>query len=160
MNDPLAPPILRALAQPGRPSSDYDLNPRYRAAGRPSASRGGGFGGVSRRPSGAELMLTKRSSQLRHHPGQIAFPGGKVDPTDATPTAAALREAHEEVGLDPASVEVLGRFEPHETVTGFHVTPRLRADYRTVYPARGGRRSRRNLLCAARASGRSDEVPH
>ncbi len=122
MNDPLAP-ILRALAQPGRPSSDYDLNPDIVLPEGRALREAGVLAAFREGPSGAELMLTKRSSQLRHHPGQIAFPGGKVDPTDATPTAAALREAHEEVGLDPASVEVLGRFEPHETVTGFHVTP-------------------------------------
>ncbi|WP_376876375.1 CoA pyrophosphatase [Albirhodobacter sp. R86504] len=122
MTDPLAP-ILQALARSGRPSSDYDLNPDIvlppgrplREAGVLAAFRDG--------PAGAELMLTKRSSHLRHHPGQIAFPGGKVDPTDANPTAAALREAQEEVGLDPSSVTVLGTFDPHETVTGFTVTP-------------------------------------
>jgi 8-oxo-dGTP pyrophosphatase MutT (NUDIX family) len=124
MTDQLAP-ILRALSQPGRASSDYDLNPttalpegrQLRAAGVLVAFRDG--------PDGAELLLTKRSSQLRHHPGQIAFAGGKVDPQDDGPIDAALREAHEEVGLDPSHVEVLGTLPPHETVTGFLVTPVL-----------------------------------
>jgi 8-oxo-dGTP pyrophosphatase MutT (NUDIX family) len=71
------------------------------------------------------LYLTKRSSHLRHHPGQISFPGGKVDPGDDGPIGAALRESHEEIGLDPANVEVLGTLEPHETVTSFLVTPVL-----------------------------------
>ena len=60
------------------------------------------------RPEGAVLVLTKRASHLKHHPGQIAFPGGKVDATDASPMDAALREAREEIGLDPASVQVIG----------------------------------------------------
>src|SRR5690606_11931944 len=73
--------------------------------------------------AGPDLVLTKRSSALRHHPGQIAFPGGKQDPGDPTPEAAALREAQEEIGLDPRQVELLGRMPAHETVTGFMITP-------------------------------------
>jgi len=69
--------------------------------------------------SEARVILTKRSAQLRHHPGQIALPGGKIDGTEDAP-AAALREAQEEVGLPHA--EVLGTYGPHETVTAFSVT--------------------------------------
>lgn len=69
------------------------------------------------------LYLTKRSSHLRHHPGQVSLPGGKVEPSDLSPEAAALREAQEEIGLDPAQVRLLGRLPTHETVTGFSVVP-------------------------------------
>ena len=75
--------------------------------------------------TGLELVLTKRSSALKHHPGQIAFPGGKRDEIDTDIRATALREAHEEIGLHPAKVEVLGALPEHETVTGFTVTPVL-----------------------------------
>jgi len=57
---------------------------------------------------GPDLLLTERSHNMRSHPGQISFPGGKVEPSDASPAAAALREAQEEIGLDPAGVEVFG----------------------------------------------------
>jgi 8-oxo-dGTP pyrophosphatase MutT (NUDIX family) len=76
-------------------------------------------------PQGPRIVLTRRSSRLKHHPGQIAFPGGKVDPGDDGPIGAALREAEEEVGLPRDGVEVLGTLPPHETVTGFTVTPVL-----------------------------------
>ena len=69
------------------------------------------------------MLLTKRSAALKHHPGQIAFPGGKQDEGDADVIAAALREAHEEIGLPPGHVEVLGTLPRHETVTSFDVTP-------------------------------------
>lgn len=67
------------------------------------------------------LLLTKRAGGLRHHPGQVALPGGKVDAGDADVVAAALREAAEEVGL--TSAEVLGALGPHHTITGFRVIP-------------------------------------
>ncbi|MCJ8138320.1 CoA pyrophosphatase [Falsirhodobacter halotolerans] len=72
---------------------------------------------------GDRLWLTKRATGLAHHPGQIALPGGKVDPTDADAVACALRESQEEIGLPPASVCVLGALPPHPTVTGFTITP-------------------------------------
>ena len=72
---------------------------------------------------GLELLLTVRSHELRSHAGQIALPGGKVDPTDADATAAALREAHEEIGLDPHRVTLIGTLPPHLTVTRFRITP-------------------------------------
>ncbi len=71
------------------------------------------------------MILTKRSASLSQHPGQIAFPGGKVEPQDAGPGAAALREAWEETGLPPETVEVLGELPGHETVTGYSMTPVL-----------------------------------
>ena len=71
------------------------------------------------------ILLTQRTAHLPTHAGQIAFPGGKVDPDDASPEAAALREAQEEVGLDPRNVEILGTLPAHETVTGFLVSPVL-----------------------------------
>ncbi|EGQ5282668.1 CoA pyrophosphatase [Enterobacter hormaechei] len=69
------------------------------------------------------LLLTQRSQHMRKHAGQVAFPGGAVDSTDASLIAAALREAHEEVAIPPASVEVIGVLPPVDSVTGFQVTP-------------------------------------
>ena len=71
------------------------------------------------------LLLTRRNDALRRHAGQIAFPGGRIDAEDDGPIAAALREAHEEVALDPAAVDVVGVFESYRTVTGYEVTPVL-----------------------------------
>ncbi|WP_323035122.1 CoA pyrophosphatase [Pararhodobacter sp.] len=116
--------IRRALAQSGSESSDFDLNPEYRHEKRPLRAAGV-LVPLIERPQGLSVLLTKRASGLKHHPGQIAFPGGKVEETDTDVTGAALREAQEEVGLDPALVTVLGAMPIHETVTGFAVTPIL-----------------------------------
>ena len=69
------------------------------------------------------VLLTLRPETMRKHPGQISFPGGRIDPEDDGPVAAALREAEEEIGLDPAAVEVIGTADRYRTVTGFEVTP-------------------------------------
>lgn len=69
------------------------------------------------------VILTQRSETLRRHAGQIAFPGGRIDPEDDGPIAAALREAHEEIGLPATAVEIIGIADRYRTVTGFEVTP-------------------------------------
>jgi 8-oxo-dGTP pyrophosphatase MutT (NUDIX family) len=75
---------------------------------------------------GPDLLLTERAHDMRSHPGQVSFPGGSVDPTDASPVAAALREAQEEVGVDPAGVDVLGSLpELWLPPSNFAVTPVL-----------------------------------
>jgi 8-oxo-dGTP pyrophosphatase MutT (NUDIX family) len=75
------------------------------------------------RPQGLQVLLTQRSADLPDHPGQISFPGGRVEPDDASLEAAALREAAEEVGLPAPQVTVLGHLSVYETVTGYRVTP-------------------------------------
>lgn len=123
--------LVAALLRPQGPSSDFDLNsgvvlPEGRTL-RPAA--------VLVAVWHDRVLLTTRASHLQHHPGQIAFPGGKVDAGDASPTAAALREANEEVGLPLGLVETLGELPVHETVTGFAVTPilgRIIADFQPV----------------------------
>lgn len=75
------------------------------------------------RADGLTVLLTRRSRHLRHHPGQISFPGGRIDAADASPEAAALREADEEIGLAAERVEVLGRLPDFATGTGFLISP-------------------------------------
>lgn len=115
--------LRAALERPGRPSSDFDLNPETVLPAGRKLRAAGVLAPIIQKEDGLHLLLTKRSSALKHHPGQIAFPGGKQDDTDSDVTAAALREAHEEIGLPRNSVTVLGSLPAHETVTGFIVTP-------------------------------------
>jgi 8-oxo-dGTP pyrophosphatase MutT (NUDIX family) len=77
---------------------------------------------IVKRPQGLTVLLTLRASDLRAHSGQVAFPGGKIDPGE-TPREAALREAREEIGLDERLVEPLGWLDPYFTGTGFRVAP-------------------------------------
>ena len=71
------------------------------------------------------VILTLRPETMRKHPGQISFPGGRLDPDDDGPVAAALREAEEEIGLPRAAVDVIGTADRYRTITGFEVTPVL-----------------------------------
>jgi len=75
------------------------------------------------RGSGLTVLLTQRTAHLRDHAGQVSFPGGRSEPGDPSAEATALREAEEEVGIDPAQVEILGRLPDYRTGTGFVVTP-------------------------------------
>lgn len=115
--------IRAALARPGAASSDFDLNSDVVLPADRKLRPAGVLAPIRQRSGQWELLLTKRSSALKHHPGQIAFPGGKQDDADKDVIAAALREAHEEIGLPPQNVDVLGTLPSHETVTGFDVTP-------------------------------------
>lgn len=123
--------LERAITAEGQPSSDYDLNADQDPPPRELRDAAVLVPIVERERPG--LILTKRSSALKHHPGQIAFPGGKVDAGDHDVVAAALREAHEEIAL--AGAEVIGTLAPHVTVTGYNVTPVLALvppDYRAT----------------------------
>ena len=115
--------LVERLARPAPPAAQ-GLNDGFRLPGRegepvPAAV----LVPLVNRPQGLQLLLTQRSASLPDHPGQISFPGGRVEPTDADHAAAALRETTEEIGLSATRVEVLGRLAQYETVTGFRVVP-------------------------------------
>lgn len=85
------------------------------------------------RPAGLQLLLTRRSTRLRHHPGQISFPGGRQDPEDESLIHTALRETHEELGIPAAQIRVIGSLTPLNTISLYDVLPVLAmvdADYR------------------------------
>ena len=78
---------------------------------------------VMSRDEGLSVLLTRRSAELKHHAGQVSFPGGRMEQTDGDIAVTALRETHEEVGIPPTHVSVLGYLGPIPTITGYAVTP-------------------------------------
>lgn len=79
--------------------------------------------GLVDRPEGAQVLLTRRTDILRHHAGQVSFPGGRLEPEDDGPVGAALRETQEEIGVGADLVTPLGFLDPLATITGFRVMP-------------------------------------
>lgn len=105
----------------GGDGGDDDLNP---GMARPSRLRAAAvLIAFIFRADGPHILLTRRADHLKAHAGQIAFPGGRIDPEDSGPEDAALREAEEEVGLPRAAVTLLGRMDDYVTRTGYRVTP-------------------------------------
>lgn len=110
------------IAPTREPRSDFDLNPMMNQ-GQPIEVRPAAvLVPLIERKEGLSVLLTRRSDTLRSHTGQVAFPGGRLDPGETT-WEAALREAEEEVGLDRAHVSLAGLSTPYRTGTGFLVTP-------------------------------------
>ena len=79
--------------------------------------------GLVPRVEGFQVLLTRRNDDMRHHPGQVSFPGGSIDSGDIDAAAAAVRESGEEIGLMPGQIQPLGYLDPLATITGFRVLP-------------------------------------
>jgi 8-oxo-dGTP pyrophosphatase MutT (NUDIX family) len=130
-----------ALTDPDAPATrgDMDLDPEmWRKAGVKATRPAAVLVPVVDRPE-PTVLLTLRTSDLPSHPGQIAFPGGKIDPHDVTPLAAAIREGEEEIGLDRRLIDPIGYLDLYLTFSGFRILPavvRLAPDYAlTVNPS-------------------------
>ncbi|MDZ4736521.1 MAG: CoA pyrophosphatase [Rhodospirillaceae bacterium] len=113
-------PVETAVLLPGM-RGDQDLNPDL--APRLPLREAAVLVGLIEHDDGPTILLTRRNDQLTNHAGQISFPGGRIDPGDSDPEAAALREAREEVGLDDAKVSLVGRLDTYVTRTGYEVVP-------------------------------------
>lgn len=115
--------LATRLNRPAPPAAQ-GMSDGYRFPGREGRARPAAvLVPLVNREEGLTVLLTQRSANLPDHPGQISFPGGRIEPEDADADAAALREANEEIGLPGPRVTLLGRLADYETVTGYRVTP-------------------------------------
>lgn len=114
--DPLEGPMDALLRE------DIDLDPGILAGPEVAPAEAAVLIGLIQRDEGLSVLLTLRSAELRSHSGQVAFPGGRADPGE-TPWQAAVREAQEEVGLDPGYVDLLGLSTRYQTRTNYLITP-------------------------------------
>ena len=104
-------------------SSDFDLNPDMALNEKLNFLEASVLIPVLTFKKNLEILLTKRSTNLKNHPGQIAFPGGKKEKFDSSPIETALRETEEEVGLSQHLVEIIASLPTHKTATGFIIKP-------------------------------------
>ena len=117
--------IKSNLLKYGSCSSDFDLNPDMNSDQKFNFLEASVLIPILTFNKDLEILLTKRSNNLKNHPGQIAFPGGKKDQIDSSPIETALRETQEEVGLNPKNVEIIASLPSHKTATGFVIKPYL-----------------------------------
>ena len=136
MSDPSLIRIERALRPLAAPPIDTPWNHDELDDLMPPALREAAvLVGLVERAGGMQVVFTRRTDHLRHHAGQVSFPGGAMEPEDAGIVAAALRETHEEIGVDATSIEPLGFLDPLATITGFRVVPvvaRIDAGYLAI----------------------------
>ncbi|HEX2580993.1 MAG TPA: CoA pyrophosphatase [Dongiaceae bacterium] len=119
------PDIEKLLAKRNvsRLRGDHDLNPGWRHAEGKSFTEAAVLVPLLDHSEGVRVLLTRRTDNLSDHPGQISFPGGRRDSGDVDAAGTALREAQEEIGLDPRHVEIIAELDPYRTRTGFLVYP-------------------------------------
>jgi 8-oxo-dGTP pyrophosphatase MutT (NUDIX family) len=126
------PPALADPTARGIRRGDLDLDPMLWERAGVSATRPASVLVPVIDRSEPTVLLTQRTAELTSHAGQVAFPGGKIEPTDESPVAAALREAKEEVGLAPTLVEPIGYLDLYLTFSGFRILPtvaRVKPDF-------------------------------
>lgn len=121
--------VSKRVMDPDRQSdrSDFDLNPELMPIEQPSSGlrRAAVLVPIIKRAPEATILFTQRSEDMPTHPGQISFPGGKIEPHDDTPLDTAFRETEEEIGLQRKNIEFLGFLDNYRTGTGFHIAPAL-----------------------------------